>query len=36
LNYLGVDFGRPTLLIIPVTADPVIITPLMESEMCAR
>jgi Xaa-Pro dipeptidase len=35
-NYLGVDFGRPTLLIIPVTGDPVIITPLMESEMCGK
>src|SRR5262245_7762620 len=33
-NYLGLEFGRPTLLVIPVQAEPVIVTPLMESEMC--
>ena len=32
-GYLGVEFGRPTMLIIPVDADPIVITPLMESEM---
>ncbi|MGF6439659.1 M24 family metallopeptidase [Paraburkholderia youngii] len=33
-NYLGMDFGRPTLLVVPQDRDPVLITPLMESEMC--
>ncbi len=33
-NYLGVDFGRPTLFVVRADADPVIITPLMGSEMC--
>lgn len=33
-NYLGIDFGRPTLLVVPVERDPVIITPLLEAEMC--
>ncbi|MGF6931018.1 Xaa-Pro dipeptidase [Paraburkholderia sp. UCT70] len=35
-NYLGVEFGRPTLMVILQDRDPVLITPLMESEMCAR
>ena len=35
-NYLGIDFGRPTLLIIPAQSDPLIITPLMESDMCGQ
>ena len=35
-SYLGVEFGRPTLLIIPARRDPLIITPLMESDMCGR
>lgn len=35
-NFLGVEFGRPTLLIVRVAGDPVIITPLMESAMCAE
>ena len=35
-NFLGVEFGRPTLLIVRVADQPVIITPLMESDMCAR
>jgi Xaa-Pro aminopeptidase len=34
-NYLGIDFGRPTLLVVAVDWDPVIITPHMESAMCA-
>jgi Xaa-Pro aminopeptidase len=33
-NYLGMDFGRPTLFVVRADADPIIITPLMESEMC--
>jgi Xaa-Pro dipeptidase len=35
-NYLGVDFGRPTIMAVSVGAEPVLITPLMESEMCSR
>jgi Xaa-Pro dipeptidase len=35
-NYLGTEFGRPTLLVIPHDGDPILITPLMESEMCRR
>ncbi len=35
-NYLGVEFGRPTLMVIPVAGEPVLITPLMEAEMCTR
>ncbi|ACC76673.1 Xaa-Pro peptidase family protein [Paraburkholderia caribensis] len=33
-NYLGVEFGRPTLMVISQDHEPVLITPLMESEMC--
>ena len=32
-GYLGIEFGRPTLLVLPVDAAPIVITPLMESEM---
>jgi Xaa-Pro dipeptidase len=35
-NYLGTEFGRPTLLIVPRDQEPTLITPLMESEMCRR
>ncbi|MFT4065468.1 M24 family metallopeptidase [Paraburkholderia sp.] len=35
-NYLGMDFGRPTLLVVARDRDPVLITPLMESGMCAQ
>lgn len=35
-NYLGVEFGRPTLLVLDIDAPPVLITPLMEAEMCGR
>lgn len=35
-NYLGTEFGRPTLLLLSLDSDPVLITPLMEAEMCAR
>lgn len=34
-GYLGVEFGRPTLLLVPADGAPVAITPLMESEMAA-
>jgi Xaa-Pro dipeptidase len=32
-GYLSVEFGRPTCLIVRPDADPVVLTPLMESEM---
>ncbi len=32
-GYLGIEFGRPTMLIVHAEAEPVVITPLMESEM---
>ena len=32
-GYLGVEFGRPTILLVPRDGAPVVITPLMESEM---
>ncbi len=35
-NYLGIEFGRPTLLILDLLSPPALITPLMESEMCGR
>lgn len=34
-GYLSVEFGRPTALVVRPDADPVIVTPLMESEMVA-
>ena len=34
-GYLGIEFGRPSMLLVSVDADPVVITPLMESEMVA-
>ncbi|MCS0504778.1 M24 family metallopeptidase [Ancylobacter mangrovi] len=34
-NYLGMEFGRPTLMIVRPDLAPVILTPLMESDMCA-
>lgn len=34
-GYLSVEFGRPTFLVLRPDADPVVITPLMESEMVA-
>lgn len=34
-GYLGIEFGRPTMLVVDADADPVVITPLMESEMVA-
>lgn len=32
-GYLSVEFGRPTFLIVRADADPIVVTPLMESEM---
>ena len=32
-GYLGIEFGRPTFLLITPDAEPTVITPLMESEM---
>ena len=34
-GYLSVEFGRPTFLIIRADDAPIVITPLMESEMVA-
>ena len=35
-GYLSVEFGRPTFLIVRPDDDPVVITPLMESEMVGK
>jgi Xaa-Pro dipeptidase len=35
-DYLSMEFGRATLLIVPADDEPVLITPLMESEMARR
>jgi Xaa-Pro aminopeptidase len=32
-GYLGIEFGRPTMLVVAAEDEPVVITPLMESEM---
>ncbi len=32
-GYLGIEFGRPTMLVVDAEDAPVVITPLMESEM---
>ena len=32
-GYLGVEFGRPTFLLVPRDGPPVVVTPLMEGEM---
>ncbi|MGD9287407.1 MAG: aminopeptidase P family N-terminal domain-containing protein, partial [Desulfobacterales bacterium] len=34
-GYLGMDFGRPTILVIPATGAPTLITPAPEAEMAA-
>ena len=34
-GYLGIEFGRPTMLVVDADDSPVVITPLMESEMVA-
>jgi len=35
-GYLGVEFGRPTLIVVPQAGDFAIITPLMESSMASN
>ncbi len=35
-GYLGIEFGRPTLLVVSTDEAPTIITPLMESEMVSE
>ena len=35
-NYLGVEWGRPTFLVIPRDDAPRLVTPLMESDMAGR
>ncbi len=32
-GYLGIEFGRPTMLVVKADEAPIVITPLMESEM---
>lgn len=32
-GYLGIEFGRPTMLVVRADDEPVVITPMMESEM---
>ncbi len=32
-GYLGIEFGRPTMLVVDADEAPVVVTPLMESEM---
>jgi len=32
-GYLGIEFGRPTMLVVDAKEAPIVITPLMESEM---
>ncbi len=34
-GYLGIEFGRPTVLIVRAAEAPLVVTPLMESEMVA-
>lgn len=34
-GYIGVEFGRPTMLIVRAEEEPVVVTPLMEREMVA-
>ncbi|MFQ6023627.1 MAG: M24 family metallopeptidase [Acidiferrobacterales bacterium] len=35
-GYLGVEFGRPTMVVVPRSGDCTVITPLMESEMASN
>jgi Xaa-Pro aminopeptidase len=35
-GYLGIEFGRPTMLVVRADDAPIVITPLMESEMVAE
>ncbi len=32
-GYLGIEFGRPSLMLVPKDDDPIVITPLMETDM---
>lgn len=32
-GYLGIEFGRPTMMLVPRDGEPIVITPLMETEM---
>ncbi|WP_419904891.1 M24 family metallopeptidase [Kiloniella sp.] len=34
-GYLGIEFGRPTMLVVRPDEEPVVVTPLMETEMVA-
>ena len=35
-GYLGMEFGRPTILIVPQSGSPTLVTPGMEAEMAGR
>jgi len=35
-GYLGIDFGRPTMIVVDAHEPPIVITPLMESEMVSE
>ena len=35
-GYLGMNFGRPTILVVPRSGAPILITPGMEAEMAAK
>ncbi len=35
-GYLGIDFGRPSMLVVSADEAPIVITPLMESEMVSE
>lgn len=35
-GYLGIDFGRPTMMVVSADEAPIVITPLMESEMVSE
>lgn len=35
-GYLGIEFGRPTMLVVDADEAPIVITPLMESEMVSE
>lgn len=35
-GYLGIEFGRPSMLVVDANDAPIVITPLMESEMVAE
>lgn len=35
-GYLGIEFGRPSMVVVKAQDEPIVITPLMESEMVAE